>query len=177
MSKKNYKIVLTGAESTGKTTLSKQLAEHYNTTWIPEFAREYIENMNRPYNYNDIVYIAQKQIKLVSEYEKKANKFLFIDTYLIITKIWFLWRFKKYPKWLDKYLSSGNIDLYLLCYNDLPWVPDPVRENPGKNRDKLYRDYLHEILFLKKRYEIIKGKGQERLLNAIQAIDLSIQVI
>ena len=82
------RIVLTGAESTGKTALARQLADYYHTIYVPEYAREYIENLNRPYEYNDIEQIAKKQIKLENESIHKANRYLFLDTALIIIKIW-----------------------------------------------------------------------------------------
>jgi len=82
------KIAITGPESTGKSELAKKLAKHYNTVWVPEFSREYIDNINRPYDYDDIIEIAKGQLNREKEAEKKANKFLFCDTELIVAKIW-----------------------------------------------------------------------------------------
>ncbi|MBN1251994.1 MAG: ATP-binding protein [Bacteroidales bacterium] len=166
------KIIITGPESTGKTTLAKQLAEHYKTIWLPEYARTYVENLNRPYNYNDIEKIAEKQILLEEEYFKNANKILFVDTGLIITKIWFTQVFKKYPSWLDNSIKTQKPDLYLLCNYDLPWISDSVRENGSDNkRQYLFRLYQKEIEKNKFKYKIISKLGKERLNSAIKIID------
>lgn len=84
------RIVLTGSEATGKTTLAKQLADYYNIVWVPEYAREYIDNLKLPYEYEDVLYIVHRQIALEEEYYKKANQYLFLDTGLIIFKVWLL---------------------------------------------------------------------------------------
>jgi len=94
------KIVLTGPESVGKSVLTKQLAEYYNGKHIEEYARYYIESLNEIYNYRDVVNILQHQLK---EYDNlnKIERFCFFDTYLIITKIWFLHVFNKIPTWFE----------------------------------------------------------------------------
>ena len=166
------KIILCGAESTGKSTLAKQLAKYYHTTFIPEYARKYVENLNRDYNYNDIEHIARMQVKQIQEYLPKANNFLFIDTGLIITKVWFQEVFKQYPYWLDEIILQTLPDFYLICANDLAWKNDPVRENGSKERrEYLTSKYIQEIKKNKVPYSIIKGKDKERLINAINIID------
>jgi len=166
------KIIITGPESTGKTTLAKQLAEHYKTVWLPEFARKYIETLKRHYNYNDIVHIAKEQIKLEKEYLNKANRILFVDTGLIITKTWFEVSYKKYPNWLNNAIKYQKIDLFLLCNYDIPWVADSTREN-GSNeiREHLFNQYKKEIEKNKFNYKIISNLDDKRLENAIQIID------
>jgi len=164
------RIVLSGPESTGKTWLAKKLAEHYNTVFIPEFAREYVENLNRDYSYNDVEIIARKQIEQISKISDKANNILFIDTWLVITKVWFQEVYARYPRWLITSLESTPIDLYLLCNMDIDWEFDPVRENPD-NRDYLFNIYKKEIEELKKPFHIITGKGDERFENTIKYID------
>lgn len=164
------RIVLIGAESTGKTELSEFLAQQFNTVWVPEYAREYIENLNRHYNYDDVEHIANKQIELEKAYSQNANKVLFYDTYLIITKIWFKLVFNKIPDWLDKKIKDSQIDLFLLCNNDIPWSSDPVRENGGEMRDKLFDIYEEELKHYRFNYRIIKGIGDERFKNAYQNV-------
>ena len=105
------RIVITGAESTGKTTLAGQLALHYKTVWIPEYARDYVEKLGRKYNYNDVVHIARKQISQAKLFEAGANRFIFFDTWLIITKIWFLEVFGTCPPFVDDEISNYKIDL------------------------------------------------------------------
>ena len=97
MHQKIKRIVITGPECTGKTTLCEQLATHYNTIWIPEFARAYVENLQHPYTYEDVCNIALKQIEESKQLFRGANEYIFHDTFLIITKIWFLWVYKTCP--------------------------------------------------------------------------------
>ncbi|MGI6718552.1 MAG: AAA family ATPase [Bacteroidales bacterium] len=162
-----YSIVLTGPESTGKSTLSKGIAEYYNGIFIPEYAREYMENLDREYTYEDVEIIAKKQVEQYNNAAKKykdKNTVVVFDTFLIITKIWFVFVYKKYPKWLDDELKNCKIDLYVLCKADLDWIYDPVREN-GSNemRNYLYNLYKEEILKLNTPYIEISGKGEKRL--------------
>jgi nicotinamide riboside kinase len=164
------RVVITGPECTGKSTLSAQLALHYNTVFIPEYAREYVENLNRPYTYNDIVKIAEEQVREEIEFAGKARNILFYDTYLIITKVWFDVVFKRKPEWIDEILGRKQIHLFLLC--NIPWYPDKVRENGGVMREKLFQTYRQEIERYGFPYKIINGKGEKRLQNAISAVSL-----
>ena len=165
------RVVLIGAESTGKTELSSFLAKQYNTLTVPEYAREYILNLNRKYTYQDVEHIARKQLELEDIYSAKANRILFYDTYLIITKIWFQMVFNKIPDWIEKHIKNSNIDLFLLCNNDLPWIPDPVRENGGEMRGKLYEMYKAELMKYGFKFEIVRGVGEERYKQANKVIN------
>ena len=165
------KIVLTGPESTGKTWLAKQLAMHYQTNWIGEYAREYIENLERKYNYSDLVVIAQYQINVVQDYKEKVNRFLFLDTDLIILKVWFDVVYNECPVWLTESISNRNIDLYLLCDTDIIWEFDAVRENADQNRKVLIKLYKQEIQNSGVPFVLIRGKDKIRLANAVNAID------
>ena len=162
-------IVITGPESTGKTMLCEKLARHYHTVFIPEYAREYILTLNRPYHFDDVLHIAEKQVELVTEYSETAKNILFYDTYLIITKVWFDVVFKKHPQWLDDMLLENKVDLYLLCAPDIPWIPDPVRENGGKMREVLFKQYQTELNNCHSRYQFIHGKN--RFKKAVEYID------
>jgi NadR type nicotinamide-nucleotide adenylyltransferase len=165
------KIVITGPESTGKTSLAEYLSNIYSTVFVPEYARDYIEKLNRQYTFEDIEHIAKKQIILGKEFMNKANKILFFDTYLIITKIWFLWSFKYCPDWLLHEIEKSDIDLFLLCNTDIPWIPDKVRENGGENRERLFEIYKSEIENYGFNYAIITGKASERFENAKRIVD------
>jgi NadR type nicotinamide-nucleotide adenylyltransferase len=168
---KTVNIVISGPESTGKSTLAMGLASHYNTVFVPEYAREYIENINRPYTFADIEHIAQKQLAEFENHQAHANQILFLDTYLIITKVWFDVVFGKVPDWIDKTLKHTPIHLYLLCNTDIEWIPDSVRENGGEMRNVLFNRYLAEIMHYGFPYHIVSGVGNERLECAILAIE------
>ena len=165
------RIILTGPESTGKTNLAAQLAERYNTVFIPEYAREYIQNLGRPYDYSDIEHIAKYQADQMKEFSSRELKILFVDTYLVITKIWFEWIYKRYPQWLNDELLKTKNDLYLLCEPDLPWYPDPVRENGGEARKVLFNLYKNELEKNALHYRCVSGKGVERVRHAFEQID------
>jgi nicotinamide riboside kinase len=165
------RIVLTGPECTGKSTLAVQLARHYNTLSIPEYARIYVSALTRPYTYSDVEHIAATQVRQQEEYSVLANKILFLDTYLIITKVWFDVVFHRSPGWIKKALSRKDIQLYLLCNTDIPWEPDPVRENGGSRRDILMELYKKELETWGCHYQIVTGTGEIRLQNAIGLVD------
>jgi NadR type nicotinamide-nucleotide adenylyltransferase len=165
------RIVITGPESTGKTELARALAGKLETVWIPEYARYYVENLNRPYNYDDVVQIARYQVAQESEYGlKMGNGVLIFDTWLIITKVWFDLVFGKCPDWVIDHIRSSKIDLFLVCDTDLPWIADPVRENGGEKREQLIQLYCKEIKSFGFRFEIVNGIGPLRTENAIKAL-------
>lgn len=165
------KISVIGPESTGKTTLCKQLASHYQSIWLPEYARTYVENLNRKYTYEDVLHIAKKQIEQEKNYTKIKEKFLFLDTDLIITKIWFKYVYDKIPDWIDDEIIKNKADFYLLCYYDLPWIQDDVRENSGETRKILYEMYKMELKLKHFPFKTVKGKEKARFINAINNIN------
>jgi NadR type nicotinamide-nucleotide adenylyltransferase len=169
------RIVITGPECTGKSTLAAALADHYHTAFIPEYAREYVESLNRPYTYDDVVHIAEQQVRDEITYTGKANRLLFYDTYLIITKVWFSVVYHRIPVWIDEILQHNPVHLFLLCDTDIPWVPDLVRENGGAMREKLFQVYRQEIEKYGFSYSVIRGEGDRRLQNGIDAVEAGLK--
>ena len=165
------KIAILGPESTGKTVLAEQLAAYFKSQWVPEYAREYVEKLASPYGFDDICYIAKKQIQKEKEVTNQTSQtnYIFFDTELIITKVWFLYRFGKVPDFLTEQLDSGFFDFYLLCSPDLPWEPDPVREH-GEDREFFFNWYKKEIEQTGKPYVIVDGFGIQRLQNALDSL-------
>jgi nicotinamide riboside kinase len=164
-------VVISGPECTGKTELAKNLSARLGTLWVPEYAREYIERLNRPYSYDDVEYIAKQQLEQEKIYESKVSGGLLIfDTWFIITKVWFEVVYGHCPEWIIDHIHSARIDLFLVCSTDLPWTPDPVRENGGEMREQLFKNYCDEISSFNFKYEIIKGKGPLRTENALKAL-------
>ncbi len=163
-------IVITGAESTGKSTLSESLGEYFNAPVIPEFARIYIEHLGRQYNYDDVEIIAKKQIEQLNTLKEEDHSVIFVDTWLIITKIWFEVVFKRFPEWLDESIVSSPIDLFLVCDTDLPWVADTVRENGGEMRSILQNMYIRNIKKYNFTYNIVNGKNHQRFNNALRHV-------
>lgn len=168
---KKIRIVVTGPESTGKTTLAKQLAEVYKGVYLAEFAREYVEGLNRKYDISDIDNIARHQINDFKHTEGRPEDFFVFDTFLIITKVWYRWVYGKFPEWVDENIRTCKADLYLLCKPDIPWEFDPVRENGGENRDKLYNEYKKELEDYNFKYAEITGNNENRINLAILAVN------
>jgi NadR type nicotinamide-nucleotide adenylyltransferase len=164
------RIAITGPESTGKSELAKQLSIYYKTIFVPEFSRKYLESLGRPYVFEDIAKIAKKQLKTEDILAEKANKVLFCDTDLLVTKVWSYYKYGKCDQWIEEKVKSHCYGLYLLCNIDLPWVDDPLRENPGQ-REELFGIYLKELQQLNVSFVIISGTGELRLKNAILAVE------
>ncbi len=165
------KIVLTGPESSGKTTLAAQLAANFGTVWVPEFARQYLENLGRPYVADDLLEIARGQMALEDEMAGKAkNGLVFLDTSLEVIKIWSQVRFGFCDEKIEQWHSQRFPDHYLLCLPDLPWAPDPQRENPN-DRDVLLERYRKELREQNLPFNQVWGIGEERLANAIIAVN------
>ena len=165
------KIVLTGPESSGKTTLAAQLAEAFGTVWVPEFARQYLDGLGRPYSAADLLEIARGQVALEDEMAAQANGLLFLDTSLEVLKIWSVIRFGQCADWTLEQLQLRLPDHYLLCLPDLPWVADPQRENPD-NRDELLGIYRRELTSLGVPFSEVSGNGELRFENAMNAVNL-----
>jgi nicotinamide riboside kinase len=123
-------------------------------------------NLKRNYTYSDVEHIAKKQISQLEKEIKHQTPLIFVDTWLIITKVWFEFVFKKEPKWLDIYLKQINIDLYLLCDIDIPWEYDTVRENGGEKRVELQKRYIQILKEYNCNFVTVSGKENERLITA-----------
>jgi HTH-type transcriptional repressor of NAD biosynthesis genes len=169
------KVVLFGPESTGKTTLSKQLARHYNTVWTPEYAREYLQkkwnNERKTCEKEDLIPIAIGQMNLENKLGKKADKLLICDTDLLETKVY---SEKFYGGSVDIKLSEAvdknKYDLYLLTYIDTPWEEDDLRDRP-EQRLEMFTAFENTLKKYKKNYILLKGDKETRLKNATEAID------
>ncbi len=164
-------VVVTGAESTGKSELTQWLAGKFDAPYIPEYAREYIQNLNRKYNYQDVEKIAEIQVKQLNSLKNCDSSFVFADTWLIITKVWFEVVFKKVPVWLEDEIRNTPIDLFLVCNTDIPWQSDPVRENGGKQRLVLQNLYIDNIKAFNFKFEMVEGTGTDRFSNALKIIE------
>jgi NadR type nicotinamide-nucleotide adenylyltransferase len=163
------KIVVIGPESTGKSTLCEQLASKYQTEWIPEYARKYLLNLGRPYDYEDLLIIAKGQLAEEDRMVNSTNKpILFIDTDMYVMKVWCEFVFGKcHPFILDE-IVKRKYDAYLLCNTDLPWVADELREYPDLlSRDRLYHMYKDLMINQSTPWFEISGGYQERLEKAI----------
>lgn len=164
------KIAVLGPESSGKTELCMALSSYYNTTYVMEFARNYLPGLDRPYTADDLFFIAQRQQELEMDALPKANNLLFCDTELINLKQWCLHKFGFCHKFIEEALNKKPYNFYLLTAPDLPWIPDPLRENPDRG-DYFFEVYKTEIERYGFPYAIISGAGKHRLARAIDSVE------
>jgi HTH-type transcriptional regulator, transcriptional repressor of NAD biosynthesis genes len=164
------KICIYGPESTGKTTLAKQLAKYFKTNWIPEYARVWIEKNGFTFTYQDMERFGRGQVRIEKEACEKANRFLFCDTDSITTSIYSQNYFGKVPALVKKLAEKNRFDLYLFTEIDLPWKKDKLRDLGHKRREM--RDTFKQALIERNiPFEVVKGKGPERLQAAVRVIN------
>jgi NadR type nicotinamide-nucleotide adenylyltransferase len=164
------KVAVIGPECTGKSELSEFLADHYNTSWVPEYARGFIGNLVRPYEKHDLVAIAHGQLRVEDEWSRTANGLLICDTNLYVIKVWSEFKYGDCDEEILQLIRKREYDLYLLTYIDIPWEDDPQREHPDK-RKELYEIYLNEMKNQPVPFVEIKGDRETRHKKAIEAVD------
>ncbi len=163
------KVCVIGPECTGKTVLSEALATRLKTVWVAEYARAYLNKLNKPYNESDLIKIAHGQLRMEDEWLYDANKILVCDTNLMVIKVWSEFKYGKCDKAILDLIAERKYDLYLLTYIDIPWMSDPLREHPDK-REELYNIYLREMKSQGVPFVEVKGNEQQRLEQALEAI-------
>ncbi len=195
------KIVIIGPESTGKSTLCKQLAEHYKTIWCPEFAREYLLKHGMNYTYDNLLTIAKCQVAQEDKYESAIrnrnsevgrqksesrnitasydsgltthDSLLFIDTDMYVMKVWCEFVFGNCHRFILDQIVEREYDFYLLCNTDLPWEKDELREYPDlETRNKLYLVYKDLMINQAVPWAEISGNYEQRLQKAITAVNI-----
>jgi NadR type nicotinamide-nucleotide adenylyltransferase len=169
------RVVIIGPESTGKSTLASLLAKYYNTSWVPEYAREYIERLDRPYIERDLRDIAKGQIIAEDREAKYAKKLMICDTNLLVVKVWSEHKFGACYDEILAQIKTRKYDLYILTNPDVPWKEDPQREHP-QLREFFYDIYREEIKKLG--VPFVELTGEEfyyRKLMAVSAIDRMMQ--
>lgn len=165
------KIVITGPESTGKSTLTEALAMHFKTSWVKEYAREYLSELNRPYTFEEVINMAKMQLLSEKKISYKPSRFIFFDTDLTVYKIWIEEKYHTEVDWINQELKNTKDKLYLLCNIDLPWYPDPLREHPNiTDRQRIFSKYITLLNEYQLNFHIISGKEDERLKKSIQII-------
>jgi len=161
------KIVITGPESSGKSTLCKHLSESLFIPHVREYAREYIGSLNRAYNQGDLIHIAKGQVGLEEDILCQTPSYLICDTDLLTIKIWSDYKYGNCDSSIVDLLNKNLPDLYLLTSPDVPWKEDPQRENPD-NREELFSIYKEEIIKLDVPYVVLSGTEPERLEHAME---------
>lgn len=164
------KVAILGPECTGKTDLSQYLASHFKTEWVPEYARAFLNKLNRPYEKSDLTKIGHGQIRMEDEWMQNANRVLICDTNLIVIKVWSEQKFGDCDPEILSAMNARHYDLLLLTYIDVPWEDDPQREHPNK-REHFWNVYKKEAADAKIPTIEISGPQEERRKKAIEAIE------
>ena len=164
------KIAIIGPESTGKTTLIKKLAHYYKVPFVLEYARDYMNQLDRPYVYDDLLTIAKTQYSSFEQANKSATSIIFSDSSLITIEIWSRDKFNKCDTWISEQIMKEGFDVYLLCGIDIPWQYDVQREDSNRRLEifNLHLKYLTQYNF---NYHIISGLEESRLKNAIKFLE------
>lgn len=170
------KVVITGPESTGKSTLTALLAQHFSSLWVPEYAREYLRENGKDYDQSDLLKIAEGQLRLEDEMTERSvsngNDFLFVDTDMYVMKVWSEFVFGKCDPFILQQIARRKYDLYLLCNIDLPWVEDELREHPEvETRRELFEIYKDLMVHQSTPWRVIEGDYSARLNLGIQAVN------
>lgn len=168
------RIVLTGSESTGKTTLAAQLAAHYGVEFVPEFVRQYAETTGKPVVLSDHGAIARGQMALENEYAARAQTLLFQDADLLSTVAYYRHYSGGCPKWIEDEARNRKANLYLLSYIDTPWVADGIRDR-GDRREEMHQIFIDTLTEFEAPFVHLNGLGDERKQNAIKIVDVLIK--
>jgi len=185
------KIVIIGPESTGKSSLCEALARHYQTEWVPEYAREYLTRHGMNYRLEDLRTIAEGQLTLEDRYAAEAEEIgekaaervvaagrnlLFIDTDMYVMKVWSEFVFGSCDAWILQRIVERKYDAYLLCRTDLPWADDPLREYPdGSAREQLFHIYRDCLINQSVPWAEVGGQGEDRIAAGIAAVERLLQ--
>lgn len=169
------KVVLFGPESTGKTTLSRQLARHYSSVWVPEYARDYLQdkwnNERKTCEPKDLLPIAIGQMQLENHLAQKTDTVLICDTDLLETKVYSEAYYSgTCDPILERYAVNNSYDVYFLTYIDTPWEADDLRDKPNE-RERMFKAFESALIKHNKEYVLLKGDKKERLETAINYID------
>ena len=163
-------ITFTGPESCGKSTLSMEYATHCKGNWIAEYSREYLQRNGLQYTEKDVINMAKSHCMLIRN-AMKSHQLAILDTDLLTYVIWFRFKFGYDSDQLNELWLENPADYYLICMPDLPWEPDPMRENPY-DRHLLFTAYQGLIYERKIPYDIVSGWGRKRLSKASFLINL-----
>ena len=163
------RIVVTGAESSGKSSLTQHLGEVFELPYALEYARYYLEENGPEYDLEGLREMSRLHLIYQQENVSSSAAGGIFATDLINYKIWAEEVFECCPAEINTGIEQESSHIYLLCKPDLPWEPDPLRENPY-DCHRLYQRHRNELIRLKRPYEEVEGIGRERMINAEAAL-------
>jgi NadR type nicotinamide-nucleotide adenylyltransferase len=165
------RVVLTGSESTGKTTLARDLAIRHQTAFSPEFAREYVERKRAPLALDDVPPIARGQLAAEDQALRAARRVLFLDTDLWSTVLYARHYYGSCPAWIEETARSRRGNLYLLNHPDVPWIAEPLTHDRGDRREEMHALFVSGLRELDARVVDVCGRWPDRWATATAAVD------
>jgi len=165
------RVVVTGSECTGKTTLARSLAEHFQTVWVPEYVRQFVEEKGAAPEYQDVEAIAHGQIALEDSIAAEGSRLLIQDTDLLSTIVYSHHYYGDCPLWIEQALLDRRADLYLVADIDVPWAPDGEQRDRGDRREEMQDLFRQALAARDLKFLEIRGSREHRLRQAISAIE------
>ncbi len=168
------KIVVIGPESSGKSTLCEDLSAHFKSTYLPEYARIYLENNGSKYSYEDVIKMAKGQLESEVHFtlQNPESPLLLLDTNYLVYKVWIKEKYSKDESLIERLLKEDNYDYYFLCGIEMPWEYDELREHPNpEDRIRLFNEYKIILTQNNFPFAILQGNREERLEKAISIIN------
>ena len=171
-------VAILGAESTGKTTLCRDLAVHFGCPWVPEYMRTYLQakwdSEQLTCTWDDLLPIAQGQIELENELAKQAAQtsdsgYLFCDTSLFELMVYSNWYYGDCPKALTQAALAHHYDTILLTDVDIPWVADDLRDSPHQRED-ISAYFASQLTLHNKTFQRIGGDREERVQQVVKLL-------
>ena len=171
-------VAILGAESTGKTTLCRDLAVHFGCPWVPEYMRTYLQakwdSEQLTCTWDDLLPIAQGQIKLENKLAKQAAQmsdsgYLFCDTSLFELMVYAKWYYGDCPKALSQAALAHHYDTILLTEVDIPWVADDLRDSPHQRED-ISAYFASQLTLHNKTFQRIGGDREERVQQVVKLL-------
>jgi len=155
-------IAISGPESSGKTSLAIALARELGCAYIPEIARFFLKDKPN-YTFEDVAHIAHLQLEALQKAKSFSNsEYMVLDSDHLVLEIWFQEKFQNLPLQWEQYKAAWGIDFHVLCSPDIPWEPDPLRENP-LDRDRLFQRYHERLEHAQAIFKVVEGKLEQRL--------------
>lgn len=164
-------VAIVGPECTGKTTLAKALAAQLGVKWVPEFARSYLSSLDRKYQEEDLIDIAEGQLSCQQEAIDTSEELVIFDTDLLVIKIWSEYKYGRLHPTIQKQYQTNKPDLYLLTYTDIPYEEDPLREH-NDQREDIFQVYEKELIRTNANFIVLKGDEKQRMEEALHKINM-----
>ncbi|MHB1044650.1 MAG: AAA family ATPase [Thermoanaerobaculia bacterium] len=163
------RVVVTGSECTGKTTLARALAKRFDAPWVPEYCRGWQDAKGSPLEAGDVEPIARGQVAEADAAEATARDLVVLDTDLLSTVVYARHYYGSCPAWIERAARARLADLYLLCAPDLPWAADGIRDR-GEAREEMHRLFAGELAGAAAEVHLVSGAGPGRTERAAAAV-------